>query len=263
MKFTVEELALKVQQGEKEYMPQLWESVNRFISMQARRTLNGYPDHYKELLPDMVNEAYFALLKAVQDFEAGKGMFLTYLGYHIKNAFTTVLYCGRGIRHKNDPLNTASSLDEPLKDSEELTLVDMLIDDTAEAYYRRIEDNDFWLSVNELLNEAIGHIRDNKGREIVRYMFDNECTIKEASRVLFGDANVPYENYSRALYQMQSYLSYSTVKGKMRATGLDDYIYGWGAGAWKNHSFTSSVEYMAIKHVDEQMKRDDIAEMIL
>ena len=136
MKFTVEELALKVQQGEKEYMPQLLESVNCFISMQARRTLNGYPDHYKALLPDMVNEAYFALLKAVQDFEAGKGMFLTYLGYHIKNAFTTVLYCGRGIRHKNDPLNTASSLDEPLKDSEELTLVDMLIDDTAEAYYR-------------------------------------------------------------------------------------------------------------------------------
>ena len=98
MKFTVEELALKVQQGEKEYMSQLWESVNRFISMQASKMLDGYPDHYRELLPDMVNEAYFALLKAVKDFEPGKGMFLTYLGYHIKNAFTTVLYCGRGIK---------------------------------------------------------------------------------------------------------------------------------------------------------------------
>ena len=263
MKFTVEELALKVQQGEKEYMPQLWESVNRFISMQAKRTLNGYPDHYRELLPDMVNEAYFALLKSAEDFDPEKGSFLTYLGYHLKNAFTIVIYGGRGKGAKNEPMNFASSIDVPLKDEEDLTLTDMLIDDTAEAYYRRIEDNDFWLSVNELLNEAIGHIRDDKGREMVLYMFNNDCTAKEASRTLFGGANVPYENYSKALNQMRDYLRYSTVKHKMYMAGLDDYIYGWGVGAWKNHSFTSSVEHMAIKHVDKQINQEDISKIIL
>lgn len=258
---TNEELIYYIQNGQDEYIPQLWEQVSRFISMKAGKVLEHFPTHMQDLRDDMINEAYFSMLDAVQGFDPEKGGFLTYLDYHIKNAFTKVL-TGRSKRQQRDPLNSAASLDSLVDGTEDLTLADMIVDDIAEAYYRRIEDDDFWLSVNRLLDEAIGRIRDNKGRDLVRHMFYNGCNIKEASKALYGDVPVPYENYRKALKQLSDYLKYSTVRGKIEAAGLDDYIYGWGVGAWKNHRFTSAVEHVAIRHVDKQLRREDIADII-
>ena len=50
----------------------------------------------------------------------------------------------------------------------------------------------------------------------------------------------------------------SAVKKEMQLIGLDDYVYGWGVGAWKNHLFTSSVEYEAIRRIDKERKYKDI-----
>ena len=93
-------------------------------------------------------------------------------------------------------------------------------------------------------------------------MFHNGCSIKAASKALYGDVPVPYANYRRALWQMESYLNYASIKARVKAVGLDDYIYGWGVGGWKNHRFTSSTEHAAIKHVEAEMKFKDIMEMI-
>lgn len=258
---TNEELIYHIQNGQDEYIPQLWEQVSRFINMKAGKALEHFPEHMKDLRGDMVDEAYFSMLEAVQGFDSEKSGFLSYLDYHIRNAFAEVL-TGRSRRQQRDPLNSAVSLESLVDGTEDLTLADMIVDDTAEAYYRRIEDADFWLSVNGLINEAIGHIRDDKGRDLVRYMFYNGCNIKEASKALYGDVPVPYEHYRKALGQLRDYLNYSTVRGKIEAAGLDDYIYGWGVGAWKNHRFTSAVEHAAIRRADRQMRREDMADII-
>ncbi len=75
-----------------------------------------------------------------------------------------------------DPLNYVISLDVPIESTDDLTLADMIIDDEAEACYRNIEDVDFWESVNRFLYEAIDHIKNEKGREIIRYMYENGGT---------------------------------------------------------------------------------------
>ena len=258
---TNEELIYHIQNGQDEYIPQLWEQVSRFINMKAGKALERFPEHMRDLQGDMVDEAYFSMLEAVQGFDPERGSFLTYLDYHTRNAFAKVL-TGRSRRQQRDPLNSAVSLEELVDGTEDLRLEDMIIDDTAEAYYRRIEDADFWLSVNGLINEAIGHIRDDKGRDLVRYMFYNGCNIKEASKALYGDVPVPYENYRKALKQLRDYLKYSTVKKKMKLVGLDDYVRGWGVRKWKEHIFTSSVELTAIRHIDKQMRREDMADII-
>ena len=93
-------------------------------------------------------------------------------------------------------------------------------------------------------------------------MFYNGCNIKEASKALYGAVPVPYEHYRRAIRQLRDYLRYSTVKKKMKAMGLDDYVRGWGVRKWKEHKFTSSVELTAIRHIDKQLRREDIADII-
>lgn len=260
---TNEELTCCIQNGQDVYIPQLWGKVEGFIGMQAGKCLGNFPAHYRGLREDMVNEAYFYFLKAVETFDPGKGAFTTWLSWHVRRAFMSVLLGGTGRRQREDPLNAAVSLDAPLGDADGLTLSDTLIDDGAEAYFRRMEDEDFWLSVNELLGEAIGHIRDGKGRELVRHMFNNGSTIGAASKALYGDVPVPYEHYRKAIRQLRHYLNYSTVRERMGASGLDDYIRGWGVRAWKKHGFTSSVEHMAVKRVERQLQRDDMEEMLL
>lgn len=253
-----EELAVKIRNGHSEYIPLLWERVSRFIDMQAGKYLDGFPEHYRALRGDMVNEAYFTFIEAVGSYDPEKGKFTTWLSWHIRNAFTVVLMGGRSKREQKEPLNAAVGLDVPISDTEDITLADTLLDETSESYYRRLEDESFWESVNRFLDEAIEHIGNNKGREIVRYMFDNSCNIGTASKALYGDEPVPYEHYRKAMRQLRHYMDYSTAKKQMAAIGLDDYVYGWGTRAWKNHRFTSAVELVAIKRADRDLLYNDI-----
>ncbi len=255
---TNEELAIKIQEGHSEHIPQLWEQVSRFIDMQAGKYLDSFPEHYRALRGDMVNEAYFTFVEAIDSYNPEKGKFTTWLPWHIRNAFATVIMGGRSKREQNEPLNAAVSLDTPISDTEDITLADTLLDETSEAYYRRLEDMDFWRSVNIFINKAIGHIKNEKGREIVRYMFDNNCSIKAASQALYGNTPVQYGQYSVAIGQLRRYIEYSTVKKHMANIGLDDYVYGWGTRAWKNHRFTSAVELVAIKRADRDLLYNDI-----
>lgn len=255
---TNEELALKIQSGCDEYIPELWEQIAAFVEWLAKKYIAEYPPHYQDLKDDLVNEGYFAMLEAAKGYDREKGTFLTYLSYHLRSCFRSVIFSGRGKRKESDPLNYATSLDIPIEDTDDLTLADMIIDDNAEAYYRRIEDIDFWESVNRFLYEAIDHIKNEKGRAIIRYMYENGGTKKEAAAKLYPGSGSLYESYKQGIRELKRYMNRSAVKKEMQLIGLDDYVYGWGVGAWKNHLFTSSVEYEAIRRIDKERKYKDI-----
>lgn len=252
---TNEELVTRVQQGDTKLIPLLWEQVSRFIDMQAGKYLDNFPDHYRALRGDMVNESYTYFLMAIEKYDPERGSFLACLGWYIRGAFEAVAYNGRGNRQKNDPLNQAVSLDIPIDDTEDLMLTDMLADETAEVPYRELEDIALWQSVRKLLYEAIDHAADKVGSSLVRYMFDNDCNIGAASKALYGDKPVQYERYRKAMRQIRSYIGYSQVKKQMKDMGLD-YIYECGTSltAYKNHIFTSSVELAAMKRERLQLQ---------
>lgn len=253
---TNEELALKIQSGHDEYIPLLWDSVSAFIEWKAKKYLSEY-SQYKDLKDDLINEGYFAMLEAVKGYKADKGAFTTYLSYHLKNSFKTVILGGRGQRQVKEPLNNAVSIDILIDDTEDLTLADMIIDETAEAYYRRLEDADFWENVRHFLYEAIDHVKNEKGQKIIRYMYENGATRKEAAEKLYPHQAF-YEQVRAAFYELRRYMGRATTRKQMQLIGLDNYIYGWGVGAWKRHGFTSSVEYEAIRRVDAESDYKDI-----
>lgn len=248
---TNEELAVLIRAGQTEYIAQLWRQVARFIEVRAGQYLDRWPDHYRQLQGDMVNEAYFYFLKAIDGYDQERGSFTTYLSWHIRNAFTDVLQ-GRGERLKNEPLNHAVSIDIPLEDTDDLTLTETLIDETSEATMRRIEDADFWKSVGRFLEDAFDQIRDSVGAEIVRYMYHNDCTVKAASIALYGVVPVPYEHYRKAMRQIRAYMKRRAVRQQMALSGLDDYLcyYSNSLNAYKRRVFTSRVEQIAVERAD-------------
>lgn len=117
MERTNEELVQRIQSGQREDIAQLWEQVEDFIIYLADRYLWNYPPECRQLHGDMVNQSYFYFLRAVDHYKPGKGMFTTYLAYHVKNAFQEVLQ-GRTARTKNEPLNSSVSLDKPIDGTE-------------------------------------------------------------------------------------------------------------------------------------------------
>lgn len=125
-----EELAQRIQDGERGLISQLWEQVAQFIRLQAykRYVLTGGMGGVE--VEDLAQSGYFALLAALDTYDRSTGYkFLTYLSVALKNAFreATGYHPTRSVKH--DLIDKAASLDAPLSgDDEEFTLGDTLAD---------------------------------------------------------------------------------------------------------------------------------------
>lgn len=264
---TNEELVKLIQDGQAEYIPQLWDQVYRFICLLAKKRLIGEADHIKQLEDDLVNESYFSFLEAIDGYKPdGGASFLTYLTYCLKNSFNRVL----GLRTSKDKRNImhhAVSLDTPIEGTEDLTLQDMIIDHLAEEDYRFIEDDAFWQDVHMLLEETILSVTSGRIQEAFLIMLHENCTFPEACRRM----GIP-EDKQRSMYSMHTTgLRHIRLQLRGRAwqkcqkIGIDEYLSiglrGSGLSAYRRNGFTSSTELAAIRLGDKELWGRKIVEM--
>lgn len=259
---TNEELVKQIQNGEREYIEQLWEQVADLVRYLADKHLLKYPSHYQQYHEDMVQQAYFSFLRAVEGYQEGKSGFTSYLAYHVRNAFNEVLQ-GRSIRQQNEPLNNALSVDLPLSDTEDLTLADMLIDETAEGYYRRLEDEAFWLDVGRVLHKAVDVVSPDY-QEFFHAMIDHGTGVTDTLRIMgvnLAEKSRYYDRYREGLRKMRGYLRRYVRDTKDIA--LEECIsYYTGIGSWKNQRFTSVVEQAVIRHNDRSITARAVGEVL-
>ena len=92
---TNEELAVQIQAGEREQLPELWEQVHRLLALMFRRLLSQSPDNHTRAvsagitLEDLEQEGYFALLEAVDAYDPTSGYkFTAYLKYPVMKRFS-------------------------------------------------------------------------------------------------------------------------------------------------------------------------------
>ncbi len=242
---TNEKMVLLIQQGKTEYIAPLWTKVNDLISMLAGKVLGNYPEQYQQLKEDMVNESYFAFLKAIKSFDPNLGKFTTYLGWQVRRSFTVVI---QGYSY-NNPLDNSISYDTPIDDESEITIADTLEDITAENDLLFLENKIIESLKADFMDELLSIVSDTKGKELVTYMLENDCGVTEASHILYGgDSPVPTYNYYKALGQMRRYAHKSSVQERLEFWGFDDLIkYNTGLGSFKQRQFTSSVELSVMK----------------
>lgn len=266
---TNEELAVKVKDGQSEYLLDLWEGVQRLTELQAKKY--NRPD----LLDDMLQEAFLVLQEAADGFDpaAGRSFIGWYIEYYAPKAFRIALYGSRSRAAEKDPLNNAVSLDQPLNteswDDREISLVDQLLDPEAESYYRHIEDLDYWRSIGELIQEGIDRITNPGIHQALQFHYDHDTTLRAGS----DQVGVKYSTwtfwYKNGLQQLRRYIL-GLDREARRHAGLEDYLescgyYATGRRAYERNGFTSSTEKLALKRIEmlERVKRmDDLAAMI-
>ena len=115
----MEDIVLKIQQGNKELYTELWEALRDLIAWYANRYYAAITSSGKTLggaeREDLKQAGFIAITEAVNAYDPAKGSFKELLSYKLRNAFQETV----GIRtSKRDALDYALSLNVPVSDDE-------------------------------------------------------------------------------------------------------------------------------------------------
>ena len=150
---TNEELARRIQHGERDLLLQLWEQVRRYAHDRAYKWFRATNGRGGQTVQDLEQEAFLALLEALEGWSEEAGPFLPWYSLRLKAAFTAATG-QRTKRDQLDPLQNCISLDAPLTDREgdPFTLEDALPDQRAEDDLNTVEERDKQAAIRRVLD---------------------------------------------------------------------------------------------------------------
>lgn len=167
---TNEELAQQIQQGERDLILPLWEQVRRYAHDRAYKWHRATGGRGGVTLDDLEQEAFIALLEALEGWDEKAGKFLTWYDLRLKAAFTAATG-QRTKRDQLDPLQNCISLDAPLTDREgdPFTLEDTIPDQRAEEDLETVEERDKQAAIRRVLDSLQA---DQRQVILLRYFHD-------------------------------------------------------------------------------------------
>ena len=172
---TNEELALQIRAGERGRITELWARVRRFALWRARRWAafgRGVT------VDDLEQEAFIALLDALERWREADGPLLSVYALRLKAAFTAAT--GRRTqRDRLDPLDRALSLDAPLNDDPDADTLEAVVEDPAgAAAIEEAEAHSDHQQLHGILDHALGALPAEQG-EVVRRRYYRGQTVAE------------------------------------------------------------------------------------
>ena len=171
-----EELAVLIQTGERDRLPELWQQVERFVAMRARSMAEKSNGRHGVTAEDLYQCGYLALVSAVETFSLDAGCkFTSWLDYYLRREFAR--WGGWKTDHqKREPLNNAISLNAPLSNDgeDETTLEDIQPDPAAEQLYRNAEQEIWRGQLRAALEAVLDELPTSQGETIRRRYFYGE-----------------------------------------------------------------------------------------
>ena len=172
----MEDIVLKIQQGNKELYTELWEDLRDLIAWYANRYYAAISSSGKTLggveREDLKQAGFIAITEAVKYYDPEKGSFKAILAYYIKKAFRETI--GRSDRQLRDPLNYAISLNVPVSDDEpdEPEKLDCVPDPRDEI--SNVDDAVFTEQLHAALEKALDSISPREAY-VIRSEFWEGC----------------------------------------------------------------------------------------
>lgn len=242
-----EELVLKIKGGAVEYKNQLWKQIRRLVYKLCNRYMQFAYEYCRCDEDDIINTAWFGVERAIYAYDPQKGFkFTSYLSHHIYNTLKELL----GIRGRKEPLNGCVSLDEPVKgdngETEDLTMLDTLEDETAPQAFAVINDR----FENEWLWSEVSRLDIQLCETITKHY-----KYGKSFREIGADGNVSIDCIRQRERKALRQLRQNKV--------INDYwadMYGYrhiGVGTF-NNTWTSSTEWAALKILEESIKESQI-----
>lgn len=177
---TNEELARRIQQGERDLLIQLWEQVRRYACDRAYKWHRATGGRGGVTLDDLEQEAFLALLAALEGWDEKAGKFLTWYDLRLRAAFTAAT-AQRTQRDRLDPLQGCLSLDAALTDREgdPFTLEDTIPDQRAEDDLDAVEERDRQAAVRRVLDSL-----QTEQRQVILLRYYHDMTKEQTAQRL-------------------------------------------------------------------------------
>ena len=221
-----EELAERIQNGEKEYISILWQQTENFFRKNALQFYNRYKEKcisFGLAYDDLYQESYFAFVKGLESFKPKSGYkFLTFAMYHLKNQFYFLLGF-RGKKYFHEPLNSSVSFEK--ETGEDIKLEDMLEDETAASSMEQVEKDLYNQSLRTALEKSFKLLTEKQESSIKKKYFEGETLrkIAEERKVKYTAVNSEikegFRKLRRCIY-LQEYAEDIKTSQRMYHTGF-------------------------------------------
>jgi RNA polymerase sigma factor (sigma-70 family) len=170
----IDDMAMAIQAGESEKIPALWEAVKRLLFKKC----GGYYDNHAGRCKaagaepdDLVQEAFFALLDAVEAHDPASGFqFTAYLNFPLQNRLNTLTRLRTPAQMK-DPLCQADRLDRPVPGVEDLTVGDTVPDPAAQAALEQVECRLYNVELHDALDKAMSQLTSQQRETIEAHYY--------------------------------------------------------------------------------------------
>ena len=210
---TNEEIAGRIQRGETDLLPQLWEQVHPLICWHANRF---YIQHQERCIAsgvtadDIIQTGYFAVLDAVQAYDPAPGYkFNTYLRYPLKNRFKAAT--GGRENNKIDSLNRCTSLDSTIAGDSDITGADILTDPSAERDFEDIIECIHADQMHTALEECMQRIPAEQAKTLRARYYENQ-TLTELAAAKSASHQAIRQQEVNGLRNMRRGVNYTRLK---------------------------------------------------
>ena len=131
-------------------------------------------------MQDLEQEAFLALLEALEGWDEKAGPFLPWYSLRLKAAFTAAT-AQRTQRDRKDPLQDCLSLDAPLTDREgdPFTLEDTILDQRAEDDLEAVEEREKQAAIWRVINS----LQDDQ-RQVILLRYYHDMTREQTAQRL-------------------------------------------------------------------------------
>lgn len=187
-------LALLAKADNIEARNQLWNLNQRFITKMVLEHYNNHSAAVRQHgynLDDLMQESYFAFLKAVKRYDPAKGAFTTVLGNSIGWHLRQLMIAGGSVRISDssgsgkqqvssNALDYSSSLNEPCvgPDGSECELEDLLPDPGGQIAFENIIDGIYQKELHAAIEKALSRLPE-RSATVVRERWFNDKTFTQ------------------------------------------------------------------------------------
>lgn len=234
-----EEMAIRIRDGETEFLGPLWDSVERFVRKQAIRVTRALSGRYGVDAEDLCQCGYFAMVAAVETYSDQVGSFINWLAYYLKKAFAEATGY-RTRRDKNDPLRNAVSLSTPLGGEEDdISLADVTADPGGEAVLEAVEERLWRQQLHEAMESVLGELPEDQ-RAVLQHRYYNQQTLAATGEVL----GIKPEEARKLEIQGLRALRHYKLARKIRPFYDFDYYSGNGLGSFRSSGMSIQERYV-------------------
>lgn len=246
-----EEIVARIQAGENDLMGELWDRVERLIRWKANHAMLEREGYGGVQFWDLVNSGYFAMVAAVESFDPENGSFSTWLVCHLRNAFAEAM----GIRTKRqryDPINTAASLDAPLKDDEDGgQLSDLTPDPSGQIPIDAVEDAAWQEQLHEAMEAALSDI-PKRYSETLRLRYYENKTLSEVAETSGISVEEARKRELRGLRDLRM----PRYACQLRPFYESDFYCSSGLQSFRSSGMSAQERYLMVEEHRKKMAQD-------